>query len=224
MWSRWPDHSASPETPSSSRAGDSPGGRDLAARFADAVFSAHTDYDKARAYAADLTKRLESYGRTRESLKILPGAQVVLGDSAREAAEKADWIRREARFVHPRAGSACHPEAQHLRRYARTGGRRVGPLRADPRRRRLQPAAAAPAGQRRGHRRPARARAPGAGRLPHRVRGPHPARAPGPGVTARPERSTYCRSTARTTSWPTACSLNHDYRGRTLRENLGLTL
>ncbi|MEV4345793.1 LLM class flavin-dependent oxidoreductase [Actinoplanes sp. NPDC049596] len=77
------------------QAGDSPGGRDLAARLADAVFSANTDYDKAQAYAADLTARLKAYGRSRDQIRILPGAQVVLGDTEKEAAEKADWIQRE---------------------------------------------------------------------------------------------------------------------------------
>jgi alkanesulfonate monooxygenase SsuD/methylene tetrahydromethanopterin reductase-like flavin-dependent oxidoreductase (luciferase family) len=77
------------------QAGDSPGGRDLAARHADAVFSANTDYDKALAYASDLRRRLVAYGRSPDAVRILPGAAVVLGDTAAEAAEKAAWIERE---------------------------------------------------------------------------------------------------------------------------------
>ncbi|GAA2636407.1 LLM class flavin-dependent oxidoreductase [Dactylosporangium fulvum] len=77
------------------QAGDSPGGRDLAARHADVVFSANTDYDKAVAYAADLRQRLASYGRSPDSLRILPGASVVLGDTPADAEERARWIRRE---------------------------------------------------------------------------------------------------------------------------------
>lgn len=77
------------------QAGDSDGGRDLAARHADVVFSANTDYDKAVAYAADLRGRLASYGRSEDSVRILPGASVVLGATPAEAAEKAAWIRRE---------------------------------------------------------------------------------------------------------------------------------
>ncbi|MFI5891137.1 LLM class flavin-dependent oxidoreductase [Actinoplanes sp. NPDC051513] len=77
------------------QAGDSPGGRDLAARHADVVFSANTDYDKAVAYAADLRERLAAYGRSPDSLRILPEASVVLGDTPAEAAEKAAWIQRE---------------------------------------------------------------------------------------------------------------------------------
>ncbi|GIM95406.1 LLM class flavin-dependent oxidoreductase [Paractinoplanes toevensis] len=84
-----------PARPVIFQAGDSPGGRDLAARHADAVFSANTDFDKALAYAADLRSRLASYGRPPDAVRILPGASVVLGDTAAEAAEKAAWIQRE---------------------------------------------------------------------------------------------------------------------------------
>ncbi|MET7402511.1 LLM class flavin-dependent oxidoreductase [Dactylosporangium sp. NPDC005572] len=77
------------------QAGDSPGGRDLAARHADVVFSANTDYDKAVEYAADLRRRLAGYGRSPDAVRILPGASVVLGDTPAEAEEKARWIRRE---------------------------------------------------------------------------------------------------------------------------------
>ncbi|GLW94375.1 NtaA/DmoA family FMN-dependent monooxygenase [Actinokineospora globicatena] len=77
------------------QAGDSPGGRDLAARHADVVFSANTEYEKAVAYATDLRRRLAAHGRSPDSLRILPGATVVLGATAAEAADRADWLRRE---------------------------------------------------------------------------------------------------------------------------------
>ncbi|GAB3826032.1 LLM class flavin-dependent oxidoreductase [Dactylosporangium cerinum] len=77
------------------QAGDSDGGRELAARHADVVFSANTDYDKAVAYAADLRARLARHGRSPDSLRILPGASVVLGDTPDEARERARWIDRE---------------------------------------------------------------------------------------------------------------------------------
>ncbi|MFC1433828.1 LLM class flavin-dependent oxidoreductase [Streptacidiphilus sp. N1-3] len=75
------------------QAGDSDGGRELAARQADVVFSANSAYDKAVVYAADLRARLARYGRTPDSLRILPGAALVLGDTAAEAREKARWVR-----------------------------------------------------------------------------------------------------------------------------------
>ncbi|GAA2010986.1 NtaA/DmoA family FMN-dependent monooxygenase [Catenulispora yoronensis] len=77
------------------QAGDSDGGRELAARHADVVFSANIAYEKAVAYAADLRARLARHGRTADSLRILPGAAVVLGSTEAEAQDKARWVRDE---------------------------------------------------------------------------------------------------------------------------------
>ena len=77
------------------QAGDSDGGRELAARHADVVFSANTVYEKAVAYAADLRARLERHGRPADAVRILPGASVVLGATLTEAEEKARWVRDE---------------------------------------------------------------------------------------------------------------------------------
>jgi alkanesulfonate monooxygenase SsuD/methylene tetrahydromethanopterin reductase-like flavin-dependent oxidoreductase (luciferase family) len=76
------------------QAGDSPGGRELAAKYADVVFSANTAYDKAVAYAEDLRARLARHGRPADAVRILPGATVVLGDTPADAAERAEDIRR----------------------------------------------------------------------------------------------------------------------------------
>ena len=84
------------------QAGDSTGGRELAARHADVVFSANSEYHTAVAYAADLRARLAKHGRSADSLRILPGASVVLGDTPQEAKERAEWVRRE-RITGPRA-------------------------------------------------------------------------------------------------------------------------
>jgi FMN-dependent oxidoreductase (nitrilotriacetate monooxygenase family) len=84
------------------QAGDSEGGRELAARHADVVFSAHTEFDDAAAYAADLRERLARHGRSADSLRILPGAGLVLGDTPAEAEEKARWVREE-QVTGPRA-------------------------------------------------------------------------------------------------------------------------
>jgi alkanesulfonate monooxygenase SsuD/methylene tetrahydromethanopterin reductase-like flavin-dependent oxidoreductase (luciferase family) len=77
------------------QSGDSSGGRELAATYADVVFSANTEYGKALAYAADLRERLARHGRSRDSLRILPGASIVLGDTPAEAQERARWVRSE---------------------------------------------------------------------------------------------------------------------------------
>jgi alkanesulfonate monooxygenase SsuD/methylene tetrahydromethanopterin reductase-like flavin-dependent oxidoreductase (luciferase family) len=78
------------------QAGDSSGGRDLAARHADVVFSANNAYDDAVAYARDLRTRTASFGRPADAVKILPGVTVVLGDTPEEAEEKVRWLRSNA--------------------------------------------------------------------------------------------------------------------------------
>jgi alkanesulfonate monooxygenase SsuD/methylene tetrahydromethanopterin reductase-like flavin-dependent oxidoreductase (luciferase family) len=77
------------------QAGDSDGGRELAARHADVVFSRHREYDEALAYATDLRARLARYRRQPDEVRILPGASVVVGDTPEEAEEKARWVRGE---------------------------------------------------------------------------------------------------------------------------------
>jgi alkanesulfonate monooxygenase SsuD/methylene tetrahydromethanopterin reductase-like flavin-dependent oxidoreductase (luciferase family) len=77
------------------QAGDSDGGRELAAKHADVVFSRHREDDEALAYANDLRSRLKKYGRQPDEVRILPGASVVVGDTPEEAEEKARWVRSE---------------------------------------------------------------------------------------------------------------------------------
>jgi alkanesulfonate monooxygenase SsuD/methylene tetrahydromethanopterin reductase-like flavin-dependent oxidoreductase (luciferase family) len=94
---------ATPNVPASAQgrpilfqAGDSTGGRDLAARHADVVFSANNAYDDAVAYARDLRTRTAAFGRAADAVKILPGVTVVLGDTPDEAEEKVRWLRSNA--------------------------------------------------------------------------------------------------------------------------------
>lgn len=75
------------------QAGDSDGGRELAAGHADAVFSRHNAYDDARQFYADVKGRLARYGRGPDELKILPGVSFVLGETEAEAQDKAQEIR-----------------------------------------------------------------------------------------------------------------------------------
>jgi alkanesulfonate monooxygenase SsuD/methylene tetrahydromethanopterin reductase-like flavin-dependent oxidoreductase (luciferase family) len=76
------------------QAGDSDGGRELAARHSDAIFSRHHQIDDARQFYRDIKDRLPAYGRREDSLKIIPGVSYVLGDSDADAQEKAHHIRR----------------------------------------------------------------------------------------------------------------------------------
>ncbi|MCX2180479.1 NtaA/DmoA family FMN-dependent monooxygenase [Streptomyces sp. SKN60] len=78
------------------QAGDSPDGRDFAARHADVVFSAHGhEFDDALAFAEDIRRRLRAAGRAEDALRILPGTEIVIGATEKEAEEKARWIRLE---------------------------------------------------------------------------------------------------------------------------------
>jgi FMN-dependent oxidoreductase (nitrilotriacetate monooxygenase family) len=75
------------------QAGDSDGGRELAARYADVIFSRHAGYEDGRDFYADVKGRLARYGRRPDDLKILPASTVVLGDSEADAEEHARAIR-----------------------------------------------------------------------------------------------------------------------------------
>ncbi|MFF2269123.1 NtaA/DmoA family FMN-dependent monooxygenase [Cellulosimicrobium cellulans] len=76
------------------QAGDSPQGRDFAARSADVIFSRHgTDLDDAIEFAADIRRRTVAAGRPADDVKIFPGTAVVVGDSPADAEEKARWVR-----------------------------------------------------------------------------------------------------------------------------------
>lgn len=84
---------AEAESPVLIQAGDSPQGRDLAAKYISAIFSPHDGDEESLAFAADMTRRLEANGRTRNDLKILPHGSVVVADTEAEAVEK-DWEQR----------------------------------------------------------------------------------------------------------------------------------
>lgn len=77
------------------QAGDSDGGREFAASSADGIFTRHSAYDAGRAFYADVKSRLARYGRSRDSLKVLPGSTFILGDTPEEAVEYARHVRRQ---------------------------------------------------------------------------------------------------------------------------------
>jgi alkanesulfonate monooxygenase len=70
------------------QAGASDAGRQLAAETAEVVFAAGSSLANAQRFYADVKGRMEKFGRNPDHLKILPGALVVVGDSAEEAREK----------------------------------------------------------------------------------------------------------------------------------------
>ncbi|MBT8161963.1 MULTISPECIES: LLM class flavin-dependent oxidoreductase [Arthrobacter] len=75
------------------QAGDSPDGRDFAARQADVIFSAHPKFDDAVEFRADIVSRSLAAGRGANDVKIMPASEFILAGSEHEAREKKEWVR-----------------------------------------------------------------------------------------------------------------------------------
>ena len=73
------------------QAGSSDAGKDFAARYAEAVFTAQRTLTDGTRFYRDLKGRLARYGRSRDELKILPGIVAFLGSTQAEA----DALERE---------------------------------------------------------------------------------------------------------------------------------
>ncbi|HEY0295671.1 MAG TPA: LLM class flavin-dependent oxidoreductase [Bordetella sp.] len=67
------------------QAGASEPGKQLAAETAEVVFTAQNSLEGGRRFYADVKGRMDKLGRSRDYLKILPGALVVVGDTLEEA-------------------------------------------------------------------------------------------------------------------------------------------
>ncbi|MCP9001605.1 LLM class flavin-dependent oxidoreductase [Pseudarthrobacter sp. RMG13] len=67
------------------QAGSSENGKDFAARYAEAVFTAHQTLSAAQDFYADLKRRTTAAGRDPQSIKILPGIVPVIGATEAEA-------------------------------------------------------------------------------------------------------------------------------------------
>jgi FMN-dependent oxidoreductase (nitrilotriacetate monooxygenase family) len=70
------------------QAGSSEDGKQLAAKYAEAVFTAQQTLGEAREFYADLKSRAVAAGRDPETIKILPGIVPVIGSTEAEAAAK----------------------------------------------------------------------------------------------------------------------------------------
>lgn len=68
-----------------SQAGSSDAGRNLAARSADMIFTAHISLDDAKAFRKDIFERARRHGRGEDDIKILPGILPVIGRTRAEA-------------------------------------------------------------------------------------------------------------------------------------------
>ena len=71
------------------QAGDSADGREFASRTAEVIFSLHSGFEAGQTFYSDVKGRLAAAGRHRDSLKILPAATFILGDTEAEARERS---------------------------------------------------------------------------------------------------------------------------------------
>ncbi|WP_225783194.1 LLM class flavin-dependent oxidoreductase [Xenophilus sp. Marseille-Q4582] len=72
------------------QAGGSADGRELAARHAEAVFSASQSFDESRAYRQALNERAAALGRGPQAVKVLAGLTTILGATEAQAIRRRD--------------------------------------------------------------------------------------------------------------------------------------
>lgn len=85
------------------QAGASEAGQQLAAETAEVIFSSGSSLTDAQRFYADVKGRMAKLGRERDHLKVLPGALVVVGETADEARKKKELLDS---LVHPDSGLA----------------------------------------------------------------------------------------------------------------------
>jgi FMN-dependent oxidoreductase (nitrilotriacetate monooxygenase family) len=85
------------------QAGSSDVGKELGARIAEVIFTAHQTLDSAKKFYDDLKGRLAKYGRSPDDVKIMPGVSPFIGRTQEEADEKFETLQS---LVHPEIGLA----------------------------------------------------------------------------------------------------------------------
>ena len=70
------------------QAGASDRGRDFAAQWADVIFVSHDSFESAQAFYSEMKARVRKKGRDPASLKILPAATPLVGETQALAEEK----------------------------------------------------------------------------------------------------------------------------------------
>ena len=83
------------------QAGASEEGKELAAEYAEAIFSPHLTIETAKSYYDDVKGRMRKYGRDPDHLKILPGLSVVVAATDAEATADHDYLQS---LIHPVVG------------------------------------------------------------------------------------------------------------------------
>jgi len=75
------------------QAGASEDGRQLAAETAEVVFGASQTLERAQEFYSDVKARMVSCGRDPDSLKIMPGLSVIVGETHQEAVQKFEALQ-----------------------------------------------------------------------------------------------------------------------------------
>jgi FMN-dependent oxidoreductase (nitrilotriacetate monooxygenase family) len=70
------------------QAGSSEDGKELAARIGELIYTAQQTLEEAQAFYADVKSRLPKYGRSSDDVIILPGFSSIVGETESEAKEK----------------------------------------------------------------------------------------------------------------------------------------
>ncbi len=83
------------------QAGSSEDGKNLAAKTAEVIFTAQQTLQEAQAFYTDVKGRLVKYGRSPDSLKIMPGVFPVIGKTEQEAADKFAQLQE---LIDPQVG------------------------------------------------------------------------------------------------------------------------
>ena len=83
------------------QAGSSETGREVAAHFAEGVFTSQHTLTGAQAFYADVKRRMAKYGRTPEQMRIMPGLNAIAGRTDAEARDKHAALQA---LIHPDVG------------------------------------------------------------------------------------------------------------------------
>ncbi|HWL05308.1 MAG TPA: LLM class flavin-dependent oxidoreductase [Xanthobacteraceae bacterium] len=83
------------------QAGASDDGKDLAAEYAEVVFTAHDSIDTAKVFYADLKGRVQAWGRDPNDVKIMPGMLVSVAPTRQEAQDQFSQLQE---LIHPEIG------------------------------------------------------------------------------------------------------------------------
>jgi len=83
------------------QAGQSEDGRELAAKYAEVIFTAQQSLSDAQAFYRDVKGRLAKYGRHPDDLKVMPGVSVFVAKTEQEAKEKYELLNS---LIHPDVG------------------------------------------------------------------------------------------------------------------------